>query len=60
VVGAVAAAHTIPRELRALNDYGPHADRLAEIPAPMLLLVGEQTDPHRRDLFPRMPTIWAR
>jgi pimeloyl-ACP methyl ester carboxylesterase len=47
----VAAAHTIPRELRALNDYGPDADRLAEIHAPMLLLVGEQTDLRRRDLF---------
>jgi pimeloyl-ACP methyl ester carboxylesterase len=47
----MAAAHTSPREPRALNDYGPDADRLAAIQAPVLLVVGEQTDPRRRHLF---------
>ena len=49
----MAAAHTIPRE-----HYGPDADRLAEIQAPTLLLVGEQTDRRRRDLFEQSASLF--
>ena len=54
----VAVAHTTPRELRALNDYGPDADRLAAIQAPVLLVVGERTDLRRRDLFEQSASLF--
>jgi pimeloyl-ACP methyl ester carboxylesterase len=39
----VAAAHTIPRELRAWNAYRPDCDRLRDLQTPTLLLMGELT-----------------
>lgn len=47
----VAAAHTIPRELRAINDYAGDVERISAIDIPVLLIVGEQTEPQRRRLF---------
>jgi pimeloyl-ACP methyl ester carboxylesterase len=47
----VAAAHTIRRELRALNAYAPDMERLGAIRAPVLLVVGDQTEPRRREMF---------
>ena len=47
----VAAAHTIPRELRAFNDYGPDLARFGAIEAPVLLVVGELTEARRREWF---------
>jgi pimeloyl-ACP methyl ester carboxylesterase len=50
----VAAAHTIPRELRALNDYVPDLERLSAIEMPILMIVGEQTDPFRRGVWQQL------
>jgi hypothetical protein len=47
----VAAAHSIPRELRALNEYAPELARVSAIEMPILMLVGEQTDPFRRGVW---------
>jgi pimeloyl-ACP methyl ester carboxylesterase len=44
----LAAAHTIPRELRAINDYGAEMDSFAGITVPVLLLVGSETEARRR------------
>jgi pimeloyl-ACP methyl ester carboxylesterase len=56
--GRVAAAHTIPRELRALNDYGTDFERFAAIDVPVLLIAGELTERRRREMFERLaPTL---
>lgn len=47
----VAAAHTIPRELRAFNDYETDLARFGAIEAPVLLVVGELTEARRREGF---------
>ena len=47
----VAAAHTIPRELRALNEYETDLARFGAIEAPVLLVVGELTEARRREMF---------
>lgn len=52
--GRVAAVHTIPRELRAFNDYGTDLARFDAIEAPVLLVVGELSEPRRREMFERM------
>lgn len=44
----LAAAHTIPRELRAINEYGAEMDSFAVIEVPVLLLVGSETEARRR------------
>jgi pimeloyl-ACP methyl ester carboxylesterase len=44
----LAAAHTIPRELRAINDYGAEMDSFAGINFPVLLLAGSETEARRR------------
>ncbi len=53
----VAAVHTIPRELRAFNDYGTDMERFQVISAPTLLLVGGQTEGRRRVMFQVLNTI---
>lgn len=51
-VARLEAAHTIPRELRAINDYhGSDMAKIATIDAPALLIVGSETDPRRREMF---------
>lgn len=45
----VAAAHTIPRELRASEDYRFRATRFAGFPTPTQLLVGGESPDHFRD-----------
>jgi pimeloyl-ACP methyl ester carboxylesterase len=47
----LAAVHTIPRELRALNEYGTDLNRFKALAVPTLLLVGGQTEGRRRDIF---------
>lgn len=47
----VAAAHTIPREVRAINAYGADLNRFEALAIPTLLLVGERTDARRREMF---------
>jgi len=42
------AVHTIPRELRALNDYGTDMQRFQSLTVPTLLLFGGATLPRRR------------
>lgn len=49
--GRVAAVHTIPRELRALNDYGTDMECFRAISAPTLLLLGGRTEGRRREMF---------
>lgn len=47
----VSAAHTIPRELRAMNEYAADWDRVRTITIPVLLIVGQMTEPRRKELF---------
>jgi pimeloyl-ACP methyl ester carboxylesterase len=47
----VAAAHTIPRELRALNEYGADPSTFARMTVPVLLLVGSDTAPELAQPF---------
>lgn len=49
--GRVAAAHTIPRELRASNDYAADPASFDEVAAPALTLIGSDSLPERRHLF---------
>jgi pimeloyl-ACP methyl ester carboxylesterase len=39
----VAAAHTIPREIRAEENYEPDPDAFAALPAPVILLLGSES-----------------
>lgn len=41
----LAAAHTIPRELRSADAYEPDFDRIGTLPAATLLLVGGDSPP---------------
>jgi pimeloyl-ACP methyl ester carboxylesterase len=45
----VAAAHTIPREVRAVEGYRIDAERLGVLPVPTLLLLGGDSPPFMRD-----------
>lgn len=54
----VAAAHTIPRELRALNEYVPDLERVSAIRIPVLMVVGEQTDPFRRGVWEQLAGVF--
>jgi pimeloyl-ACP methyl ester carboxylesterase len=54
----VAAAHTIARELRALNKYVPDFDRVSRIDMPVLMIVGEQTDPLRRGVWEQLAGVF--
>lgn len=47
----VAAAHTIPRELRAINEYGTDLNRFRALSIPTLLLVGERTEARLREMI---------
>lgn len=49
--GRVAAIHTLPRELRAFNEYGTRAPDLAALALPVLLIVGSETDPRRQQML---------
>jgi pimeloyl-ACP methyl ester carboxylesterase len=54
----VAAAHTIPRELRALNECVPDLERVSAIDLPVLMIVGEQTDPFRRGVWEQLAGVF--
>lgn len=56
----LAAVHTIPRELRALNDYGADLGRFRALSVPALLLVGTETEARRRDLFLSLGSVLPR
>lgn len=57
----VAAAHTIPRELRAFNEYGgTNLDRFRTLSIPTLLLVGGQTEGRRREMFLALDAVLPR
>lgn len=45
----LASAHTIPREVRALNEYGTDVNRLRTLSVPTLMLVGERTNARLRE-----------
>lgn len=47
----VAAARTIPRELRANNDYAADPASFDEVRIPVLLLLGSESLPRRREMF---------
>lgn len=49
--GRVAAAHTIPRELRALNDRDPDPDFFDRLSTPVLFVLGGATTGMRREMF---------
>jgi pimeloyl-ACP methyl ester carboxylesterase len=44
----LAAAHTIPRELRATNEYAADLDKFHSVTVPTLLLLGGASPPRRR------------
>lgn len=44
----LAAAHTIPRELRAINEYGTDMQKFQTLHVPTLLLLGSASLPRRR------------
>ncbi len=44
----VQLAHTIPRELQALDEYAFDVDRLSRVTAEVTLFLGESSPPHRR------------
>lgn len=57
----VAAAHTIPRELRAFNEYGgTDLDRFRALSVPTLLLVGGRTEGRRREMFLALDAVVPR
>lgn len=45
----LAVLRTIPRELRAINEYGTDLERVRAISAPTLLLLGGRTEARRRE-----------
>jgi pimeloyl-ACP methyl ester carboxylesterase len=47
----LAAAHTLPRELRAINDYGADMANVARLETPTLLVTGSETEARRREMF---------
>jgi pimeloyl-ACP methyl ester carboxylesterase len=49
--GRVSAAHTIPRELRANNDYAADSESFEQVLTPVLLLLGSRSLQRRRVLF---------
>ena len=55
----VAAVHTIPRELRAFQgEYSADPERVRTIGVPVLLVLGERTEPQRREMFARMAELF--
>lgn len=56
----VAAAHTIPRELRALNDYEADMEHIRAINTPVTLVVGEDSEPRRRELFENFSSLFKK
>jgi pimeloyl-ACP methyl ester carboxylesterase len=56
--GRAAAAHTIPRELRAVNNYAPDLERVSAIGVPVLMIVGEQTEPLRRGMWEQVAGLF--
>jgi pimeloyl-ACP methyl ester carboxylesterase len=46
----LAAAHTLPREVKAANAYVPSAERIGGVSVPVLLLLGAESPPLVRDI----------
>ncbi len=55
----LAAAHTIPRELRAINEYSADPEQVRTIGIAVLLVLGEKTDPQRREMFAQMTELFS-
>lgn len=53
----LAALHTIPRELRAVNKHEPDLERFRAITVPTLLLVGGRTEARQRELFLQLKDV---
>lgn len=49
--GRLAAIHTIPRELRAFNDYATDMSATANLTTPTLLVIGSETDARRQQML---------
>lgn len=56
----MAALHTIPRELRATNEYGTDLERFKSLTVPTLLLVGGKTEARRREMFLALSPVLPR
>lgn len=56
----VAAVHTIPRELRAINEYETGLDRFSSLMVPALFLVGGKTQARLREMFLALSTVLPR
>lgn len=53
----LAAIHTVPRELHAINEYGTDLERFRALTVPTLLLVGEQTEARWRELLAALTAV---
>ena len=54
------ATHTIPRELRALQgEYSANLERVRALSMPVLLVLGEKTEPRRREMFERLAQLFS-
>jgi pimeloyl-ACP methyl ester carboxylesterase len=53
----VAAANTLPRELRAINDYGADMAKFSNLKIPTLLIVGSETEARRREMLERLVQV---
>lgn len=56
----MATLHTIPRELRATNEYETDPGRFKSLTAPTLFLVGGKTDARRREMFLALSSVLPR
>jgi pimeloyl-ACP methyl ester carboxylesterase len=54
----IAAAHTITRELRAFGDYDGDRARFRDLAVSVLLILGGETEPRRRDMFERLAGLF--
>ena len=57
-LGRLSAADTIPRELRAINEYSADPELVRTINVPVLLVLGEKTEPRRREMFERLAQLF--
>lgn len=53
----IAAAHTIPRELRAINEYGTDMEKFRTLDVPTLLLIGSEALTRRRQMFEMLANL---
>lgn len=56
----MATLHTIPRELRAVNDYGTDLGRFSALTVPTLFLTGEHSEARWHDLITALSAVIPR